>query len=148
MGQKVNFPGQVAGQMSLQGDPRFGIGREIALQCPNLPTDGADRLHYYGIHVGRHTAQQKCGTNDVTRDQVSKDTFVPRHTHFPPHNEGDLIETLAMLYQSLTRLSGGPSADAQDVQDFPRWQILEDEPSHLLLFRCQFDRTTFEEETP
>jgi len=84
---------------------------------------------------------------DANENRYLKESL-PRHTHFPPYNERDCLGTLAMLYQSLTRLRSGPRPDAQDLQDFPRWQILEDELSHVLLFRCQFDRTPFKEKTP
>jgi hypothetical protein len=82
----------------LHDDPDFGVSVEITLQRPSLPTYGADRLRRHRIYVGRNAAQQKCGTHEVARDQVTEDTFIPRHPHLG-HNQ-----TIGAIAHQLCRL--------------------------------------------
>jgi hypothetical protein len=56
------------GDMLQHYGPGLGVGGKITLQCPNLPTHGAPRLHCYRIHLGRNAAQVKGGAHEVARD--------------------------------------------------------------------------------
>ena len=91
-------------QVSLHDDASFGVSVEIMFQRANLPTHGANRFDSHSIHVGWNAAQEKRGTHEVTRDQITKDMFVPRHPHFPADNQRDTLDTFAML-RSVARRS-------------------------------------------
>src|SRR5467141_2019293 len=134
--------------MTLHCDPHVGIGCEITLQCGNLPTHSADRLYRHSIHVSRGAAQKKRGSHEVTRDQFAKDKPVSRHPYFTADNERNRLGALATLYQSLTHRRSDPGSDAQNLQDFPRRDILEDEPANILLLRGQFNWTPLDQKTP
>src|SRR5262250_761552 len=74
--QSRQFSGKVTSQVPLQYDPNFRISTEITLQRFNLPTQCADRLNCHRIHISRGAAQQQYRACDVTRNQVTEDTFV------------------------------------------------------------------------
>ena len=50
--QTPDLSSEIAGEVLLHDGSRLGIGAEILLQCPNLPTHGAQRLNCHRLHVG------------------------------------------------------------------------------------------------
>jgi hypothetical protein len=77
-----------------------------------------------------------------------EDTIISRDPHFPANNHRDCLNTLAALQHSLTNFHSCPRSDTQNLQDFPRRQIREDEPANFLFFRCQFNGTSLDKKTP
>jgi hypothetical protein len=58
-GSSEHFSGQVPSKALLQGNPRLGIGGQVAVERLNLPTHAPDRLYYHGIYIGWDATPEK-----------------------------------------------------------------------------------------
>jgi len=67
---------QIARDVTLQGETRFGIGVKIVLQRSKVPMYSADRLDHHRVHIGRSTAHENRRTHQVTWDEFTNEAFV------------------------------------------------------------------------
>jgi hypothetical protein len=79
----LHFRSQVTSDVLQHYGPRLGVGGEIPLQCSNLPTHRASRLHCHRIDLGRNAAENQGGAYEVTGGQITQDTVISRDPNFP-----------------------------------------------------------------
>ena len=75
------FSSQVTCQVTLQHDPHFRICIEVTLQCFNLPALASHRPDRNHIYVRGVTVEQKGRTQEVSRNEVTKNSLASRQAH-------------------------------------------------------------------
>src|SRR6185295_3840865 len=144
----LHLHGQITSEVTLHGCSRFGIGVEIPLQGANLPTYCTDRILDNRFDFGLETAEDQRGANDLTRSQGADVMSIPRHPDLPTDNERHGLWNRAALDHALAAFRRDPGSNAQDPQDLPRRQVLENQPPDFFFLGRKFDGLTLHEEAP
>src|SRR5512145_1277223 len=105
---------KVTREMPLHDGTRLGMGAEILLQCPNLPTHGTQWLDCHRIHIGGDPVEDESGAYDVTGDQIPEHAPIFGYPHFATNNERNGVRKLAPLYEALANFSRDPRSDTQN----------------------------------